>query len=62
MFDPVSPQVSFTELDATHLAFWEDARIFEKTLEGGDDKKAFIFYEGPRRRTACRTRATCSHA
>ncbi len=47
MFDPVSPQVSFAELDATHLAFWESARIFEKTLEGGDDKKPFIFYEGP---------------
>ena len=47
MFDPVSPQVSFTELDATHLAFWENARIFEKTLEGGEDKQAFIFYEGP---------------
>jgi isoleucyl-tRNA synthetase len=47
MFDPVSPQVSFPELDATHLAFWERARIFEKTLEGGESKKSFIFYEGP---------------
>ena len=47
MFDPVSPQVSFAELDATHLAFWESARIFDKTLEGGDEKQAFIFYEGP---------------
>ena len=47
MFDPVSPQVSFTELDATQLAFWENARIFEKTLEGGEAKEAFIFYEGP---------------
>ncbi|MBW1873969.1 MAG: isoleucine--tRNA ligase [Deltaproteobacteria bacterium] len=47
MFDPVSPKVSFTKLDATQLAFWENARIFEKTLEGGDDKQAFIFYEGP---------------
>ncbi len=47
MFDPVSPQVSFPELDATHLAFWDEARIFEKTLEGGEDKQPFIFYEGP---------------
>jgi isoleucyl-tRNA synthetase len=47
MFDPVSPQVSFTELDATQLAFWEEARIFDKTLEGGDHKEPFIFYEGP---------------
>ncbi len=47
MFEPVSPQVSFPELDATHLAFWEEARIFEKTLEGSADKPPFIFYEGP---------------
>ena len=47
MFDPVSPQVSFTELDATQLAFWEQSRIFDKTLEGGDDQEPFIFYEGP---------------
>jgi isoleucyl-tRNA synthetase len=47
MFDPVSPQVSFPELDATCLAFWESARIFDKTLEGGKDKRPFIFYEGP---------------
>lgn len=47
MFDPVTPQVSFSEIDATHLAFWENARIFEKTLEGGEDKETFIFYEGP---------------
>jgi isoleucyl-tRNA synthetase len=47
MFDPVSPQVSLTELDATQLAFWENARIFEKSLEGGQDKQSFIFYEGP---------------
>ena len=47
MFEPVSPQVSFPELDATHLAFWEKARIFEKTLDRGDDKPQFVFYEGP---------------
>ena len=47
MFDPVSPQVSFPELDATQLAFWENTRIFEKTLEGGEEKQPFIFYEGP---------------
>jgi len=47
MFDPVSPQVSFPELDATQLAFWEDARIFEKTLEDAETKPSFVFYEGP---------------
>ncbi|MGD8317498.1 MAG: isoleucine--tRNA ligase [Myxococcales bacterium] len=47
MFDAVSPQVSFPELDATQLAFWADARIFEKTLQGERDKESFVFYEGP---------------
>ncbi len=47
MFDPVSPQVSFPELDETQLEFWRNARIFEKTLEGGENKKPFVFYEGP---------------
>jgi isoleucyl-tRNA synthetase len=47
MFEPVSPQVAFPEIDATQLAFWESAGIFEKTLEGGDDKVPFVFYEGP---------------
>ncbi len=47
MFDPVSPQVAFPELDATQLAFWESGRIFEKTLEGGEGKQPFVFYEGP---------------
>jgi isoleucyl-tRNA synthetase len=47
MFDPVSPQVSFPELDATQLAFWNDARVFEKTLRAGADKQTFVFYEGP---------------
>ena len=47
MFDPVSPQVAFPELDATQLAFWQSARIFDKTLEDGHDKQPFVFYEGP---------------
>ena len=41
------PQVAFPELDATQLAFWDSARIFEKTLADGDGKKPFVFYEGP---------------
>ena len=47
MFDPVSPQVAFPEIDATQLVFWQKSRIFEKTLEDGREKKSFVFYEGP---------------
>ncbi|MEM7136881.1 MAG: isoleucine--tRNA ligase [Myxococcota bacterium] len=47
MFEPVSPQVSFPEVDATQLAFWEQARIFDKSLEQAEGKPPFVFYEGP---------------
>ena len=47
MFDPVSPNVSFPELDASQLAFWEQRRIFEKTVEGRENAPPFVFYEGP---------------
>ncbi len=47
MFDPVSPQVSFTEIDSTQLRFWESANIFEKSLEESQGREPFIFYEGP---------------
>ncbi len=47
MFEPVPPQVSFPELDATQLSFWERARIFDKTLEASEGKTPFVFYEGP---------------
>ena len=47
VFDPVSPNVSFPELDAKLLEFWEEAQIFEKTVEDAKGKPPFIFYEGP---------------
>ncbi len=47
MFDPVSPQVSFPELDASQQAFWEAAKIFEKSVDERSSRKPFIFYEGP---------------
>ncbi|MEM7435847.1 MAG: isoleucine--tRNA ligase, partial [Myxococcota bacterium] len=47
MFEPVSPQVSFPEVDASQLAFWERARIFDKSLAQAEGKPPFVFYEGP---------------
>ncbi len=47
VFKPVSPNVSFPELDAELLKFWEDAGIFERAVEAGKGKPSFIFYEGP---------------
>jgi isoleucyl-tRNA synthetase len=47
MFEPVSPQVAFPELDEEVLARWKSARIFEKAVDGKKDGKPFVFYEGP---------------
>jgi isoleucyl-tRNA synthetase len=47
MFDPVSPQVSFPELDEKWLAFWDENRVFDKTIEGREGAPPFVFYEGP---------------
>ena len=47
MFDPVSPQVSFPQLDEDVLKRWDEARIFEASIEQSAGKPPFIFYEGP---------------
>jgi len=47
MFRPVSPNVSFPALDKEWLTFWEDNRIFEKTVEQNRGGEPFVFYEGP---------------
>ncbi|HEY8430201.1 MAG TPA: isoleucine--tRNA ligase, partial [Sandaracinaceae bacterium] len=47
MFDPVSQRVSFPELEERLLAFWREARIFEKSVEAAKDRPRFVFYEGP---------------
>jgi isoleucyl-tRNA synthetase len=47
MFEPVSPQVSFPELDQRVLALWDERGVFEQAVRGGEGKPAFVFYEGP---------------
>ena len=47
MFEPVSPQVSFAQIDQELLKFWDDAQIFEQTVEHAKGKPPFVFYEGP---------------
>ena len=47
MFDPVSPQVSFPKLDGYVQKRWDEARIFEASIEQSAGKPPFIFYEGP---------------
>src|SRR5258708_10417255 len=46
-FKPVDTKVNFPELEENTLKFWEENKIFEKSLEKNKDGKTFVFYEGP---------------
>ncbi|MEO6039121.1 MAG: class I tRNA ligase family protein, partial [Saprospiraceae bacterium] len=40
-------QLNLPVIDAEILQFWQDERIFEKSVEQRDPNKPFVFYEGP---------------
>src|SRR5688572_16911342 len=46
-FDKVRPELDFPREEMGILAFWKEARIFEKSLERTASGPAFVFYEGP---------------
>ncbi len=46
-FDPESPRVDFPKLEEALLAYWKDAKIFERSVEDAQDRPRFVFYEGP---------------
>jgi len=47
LFDKVSGAIDFPADEKKVLAFWKEARIFEKSLADGEGKPTFVFYEGP---------------
>jgi len=47
MFHPVDTPVSFPKLEAEISRFWQQRRIYEKSLQARADAPAFVFYEGP---------------
>jgi len=47
MFRPVSSKVNFPQLEKTILSFWQEHRIFEKSLETRHGAPQFTLYEGP---------------
>jgi isoleucyl-tRNA synthetase len=47
MFKKVDPKVSLPKMEEEILKFWEENRIFEKSVEKNPEDKSFIFYEGP---------------
>ena len=46
MFEP-NQKESIPEREERILTFWNREKIFEKTLEGGENKPSFTFYDGP---------------
>ncbi len=46
-FKKVPSQVSFPKLEEEVLKYWEENKIFEKSVEKNPEDKTFIFYEGP---------------
>lgn len=47
MFKPVSNQVNFPQMEEEVLKFWQDNRIFAKSLEQRRGNQEFVFYDGP---------------
>ena len=47
MFKKVDPKVSLPKMEEEILKFWEENKIFEKSVERNSEDKSFIFYEGP---------------
>jgi isoleucyl-tRNA synthetase len=47
MYRPLSPQVSLPALDHAVLEFWQDNKIFARSLEQSHGRPEWVFYEGP---------------
>ncbi|MBN1909315.1 MAG: isoleucine--tRNA ligase [Pirellulales bacterium] len=47
MFQPIEGSVSFPELEKRIIQFWNENRIYEKSLDARADAPEFVFYEGP---------------
>src|SRR5688500_1435425 len=46
-FNPVSPRVNFVEQEEEILRFWNEAKIFAKSLEARAGSDRYVFFEGP---------------
>ncbi|MDP1846111.1 MAG: isoleucine--tRNA ligase [Candidatus Moranbacteria bacterium] len=47
MLKPVDPKQSLPEMEENILKFWEENKIFEKSLENRKDAELYSFYDGP---------------
>ncbi|HMP72866.1 MAG TPA: isoleucine--tRNA ligase [Kiritimatiellia bacterium] len=47
MFKPVSNKVNFPGMEEKVLRFWEEERIFERSVDQRKGSPEFVFYDGP---------------
>jgi len=47
MFEPVQSRVNSPELEQGIIRFWQERRVFERSVEQRADGDLFILYEGP---------------
>ncbi|MFW6338496.1 MAG: isoleucine--tRNA ligase, partial [Alkalispirochaetaceae bacterium] len=47
MYSPVDPKVNFPAMEERVLTFWEDSRVFERSVEQRKGEESFVFYDGP---------------
>ena len=46
-FKELQKDFSFPECEKSIISFWEENKVFEKSLEINKDAETFVFYEGP---------------
>jgi len=46
-FNKVDPKQPLPKMEEKIIKFWEEQKIFEKSLEKNKDKKSYVFYDGP---------------
>jgi isoleucyl-tRNA synthetase len=47
VYKPVDPKVSFPKMEEDIVRFWEERRIFEKSISQRDGQREYVFYDGP---------------
>ena len=47
MFNPVDSKVSFPDLETDILKFWDEHKIFQRSVDERPEENLFVFYEGP---------------
>ena len=53
MFKPLAQNLDIPAIERSILKFWDEQKIFKKSIETRDPTKPFIFYEGPPTANGC---------